>query len=58
MTKKLSKKQSSNYLTIAFISYAIQVVLKILQAIIQQYVNQYLPDVQAGFRKNGEKRLI
>ena len=57
MPVKLSKKQSSNYLTIAFISHAIQVVLKILQASLQQYVNGDLPDVQAGFRKVREKSL-
>ena len=41
----------SNYHTIALISYASKVMLKILQARLQQYVNQELPDVQAGFRK-------
>ena len=57
MPMKLSKKQSSNHPIIAFISHAIQVVLKILQASLQQYVNRDLPDVQAGFRKGREKRL-
>ena len=38
-------------LTIALISYAIKVMLKILQARLQQYMNHELPDVQAGFRK-------
>ena len=40
-----------NYHTIAVISHASKVLLKILQARLQQYVNQELPDVQAGFRK-------
>ena len=44
-------KESSNYCTIAFISQASKVMLKILQARLQQYVNRELPDVQAGFRK-------
>ena len=41
-----------NYHTIAFISHASKVMLKILQARLQQYVNRKLPDVQAGFRKH------
>ena len=41
----------SNYCTIALISHASKVMLKILQARVQQYVNHELPDVQAGFRK-------
>ena len=41
----------SNYCTIALISHASKVMLKILQARLQQYVNRELPDVQAGFRK-------
>ena len=40
-----------NYHTIAFISHGSKVMLKILQARLQQYVNRALPDVQAGFRK-------
>ena len=44
-------KECSNYHTIAFISHSSKVMLKILQASLQQYVNQELPDVQAGFRK-------
>ena len=40
-----------NYCTIALISHASKVMLKILQARLQQYVNRELPDVQAGFRK-------
>ena len=48
---KGNAKECSNYHTIALISCASKVMLKILQARIQQYVNQELPDVQAGFRK-------
>ena len=44
-------KECSNYHTIALISHASKVMLKILQASLQQYVNRELPDVQAGFRK-------
>ena len=47
----LWKNESSNYCTIAFISHASKVMLKILQPRLQQYVNCELPDVQAGFRK-------
>ena len=49
--KKGNAKECSNYLTIALISHAIKVMLKILQARLQQYVNRELPDVQAVFRK-------
>ena len=49
--KKGNAKQCSNYHTIALISHANKVMLKILQAKLQQYVNRKLPDVQAGFRK-------
>ena len=53
--KKGNAKECSNYHTIAFISHAskvmLKVMLKILQARLQQYVNRELPDVQAGFRK-------
>ena len=49
--KKGNAKECSNYRTIAFISHTIKVMLKILQARLQQYVNHELPDVQAGFRK-------
>ena len=49
--KKGNAKECSNYRTIALISHASKVMLKILQARLQQYVNQELPDVQAGFRK-------
>ena len=45
-------KECSNYCTIALISHASKVVLKILQARLQQYMNRELPDVQAGFRKS------
>ena len=49
--KKGNPKECSNYHTIAVISHASKVMLKILQASLQQYVNHELPDVQAGFRK-------
>ena len=49
--KKGSAKECSNYHTIALISHASKVMLKILQARLQQYVNCELPDIQAGFRK-------
>ena len=49
--KKGNAKEHSNYHTIAFISHASKVMLKILQARLQQYVNHELPYVQAGFRK-------
>ena len=51
ISKKGNAKECSNYCTIALISHASKVMLKILQARLQQYVNQELPDVQAGFRK-------
>ena len=50
--KKDNAKECSNYCTIALISHASKVMLKILQAKLQQYVNCELPDVQAGFRKS------
>ena len=50
ITKKGNTKESSNYRTIALISHTSKVMLKILQARLQQYVNCELPDVQAGFR--------
>ena len=50
-TKKGNTKECSNYCTIALISQASKVNLKILQARFQQYVNRELPDVQARFRK-------
>ena len=49
--KKGKTKECSNYCTIAFISHASNVMLKILQARLQQYVSHEFPDVQAGFRK-------
>ena len=49
--KKGNAKECSNYCTIPLISHASKVMLKILQARLQQYVNCELPDVQAGFRK-------
>ena len=49
--KKGNSKECSNYGTIALISHVSKVMLKILQARLQQYVNRELPDVQAGFRK-------
>ena len=49
--KKGNAKECSSYHTIALISHASKVTLKILQARLQQYVNRELPDVQAGFRK-------
>ena len=50
--KKGNAKKCSNYHTIALISHASRVMLKILQARLQQFVNCELPDVQAGFRKD------
>ena len=54
--KKGNAKECSNYCTIALISHARKVMLKILQARLQQYVNCELPDVQAGLRKGRETR--
>ena len=51
ISKKGNAKECSNYHTIAHISHASKVTLKIVQARLQQYVNGKLPDVQAGFRK-------
>ena len=50
--KKGNAKECSNYRTIALISHASKVMIKIFQARLQQYVNHELPDVQAGFRKS------
>ena len=50
-SKKGNAKECSNYRTIALISHASQVMLKIRQAKLQQYMNRDLPDVQTGFRK-------
>ena len=49
--KKGNAKECSNYRPLALISHASRVMLKILQATLQQYVNHELPDFQAGFRK-------
>ena len=49
--KKGNAQECSNYHTIALISHASKVMLKILQARLQQYMNHELPEVQAGFRK-------
>ena len=49
--KKGNARECSNYPTFALISHASKVMLKILQARLQQYVNRELPDVQAGFRR-------
>ena len=49
--KKGNPKECSDYRTIALISHATKLMLKILQARLQQYMNRELPDVQAGFRK-------
>ena len=54
--KKCNAKECSSYCTIALILHASKVMLKILQPRLQQYVNQELPDVQAGFRKGRETR--
>ena len=51
-----SVKERSNYHTIALIFHASKVMLKILQARLQQYIKLELPDVQAGFRKGKETR--
>ena len=53
---KGNAKECSNYRTIALISHASKVMLKILQARLQQYVNHELPDVQAGFKKGRRTR--
>ena len=54
--KKGNAKECSNYYTVALISHASKVMLKILQARLQQYVNHEMPDVQAGFRKGRRTR--
>ena len=57
--KKDNAKECSDYRTIALISHASKVMLKILQARLQQYMNHKIPDVQAGFRKcSGTKDQI
>ena len=55
--KKCNAKECSNYHTIALISHASKLMLKILQARLQQYVNCELPYVQAGFRKAEEPEI-
>ena len=50
-TKERQCQKCSSYQTIAFISHAAKVMLKVLQVRLQQYMNQELPDIQAGFRK-------
>ena len=54
--KKGNAKKCSNYCIIALISHASKIMLKILQASLQQYVSHELPDVQAGFRKGRRTR--
>ena len=54
--KKDNAKECSNYYTTALISHNCKVMLKILQARLQQYMHRELPDVQAGFRKGRETR--
>ena len=54
--KKGNAKECSNYCTIALISLASKVMLKILQIRLQKYMNQELPDAQTGFRKGRETR--
>ena len=56
ISKKGNAKERSNYHTIAFIAHASKLILKILQARLQQYMNCELPDVQAGFRKGRDTR--
>ena len=56
ISKKGNAKEYSNYCTIALISHASKVMLKILQARLQQYMNHELSDVQAGFRKGRRTR--
>ena len=56
--RKDNGKERSNYHTIALISHAREVMLKILQARLQQYVNLELPDAQAGFRKRRGTREL
>ena len=54
--KKGNAKECSNYCTIALISYTSKIMLKIVQARLEQYVNCEIPDLQAGFRKGRETR--
>ena len=57
MPKKGNAKECSNYCTIVHISHTSKVMLKILQARLQQYVNCERPDVQVGFRKAEEPEI-
>jgi len=57
LPKKVNAKECSNYHTVALISHSSKIMLKILQARLQQYVNCELPDVQAGFRKTEEPKI-
>ena len=54
--KKSNAEECSNYCTIALISHASKIMLKIFQASVPQYMNQEIPDVQAGFRKGRGNR--
>ena len=54
--RKANAKECSNYRTIALISHASKIMLKILQARLQQYMNRELPDIQAGFREGSGTR--
>ena len=54
--KKGNARECSNYFTISLLSHASQVMLKILQARLLQYLNRELPDVQVGFRKDRRTR--
>ena len=59
VAKKGNSKECSNYPTIAFISHSGKVMLKILQARLQQYMNCEIPDAQAGFRKGrGPREML
>ena len=55
MPSKGNAKECSNYHTVALISHASKVMLKIVQTRLQHYVNHVLPDVQAGFRKGRDQ---
>ena len=57
ISKKGNGKECSNYCTIALMSHASKLMLKILQARLQQYVDHELPGVQAGFRKTEEPEI-
>ena len=56
ITKKVNAKEYSNYCTVALISHTSKVMLKILQARLQHYMNCELPDIQVGLRKDRETR--